>query len=618
MQNDSSEAKPLPGLRRPLIRYGLLLISSMAIIALLWRALGGPELPAIHFMPHGMCYMWNPFVLTLHVSSDLLIGCSYVAISSTLTYLVHRARRDIPFTWLFIAFGLFIVACGATHFLEVWTVWNPTYWLSGQVKAITAVASVATALVLPQQVPKVLGLITTQKIAEEQRIQLERANQELAQIRAELERRVEERTQEFMQANLLLQGEIVERKRIEQERTALLAREQEARQAAETANQMKDEFLAVVSHELRTPLNSILGWSKLLQGRKLDNEAATKSLEIIVRSAKSQSQLIDDILDVSRIITGRMRLYYQTVDFMFLIETTVEGFRPAAEGKGIRLKLDLGTDRIKTLGDTERLRQVIWNLVSNAIKFTDKGGQVEVRLSRIGEAVEIAVSDTGIGIEAEFLPLVFDRFRQADSTSTRQYGGLGLGLAIVRHLVELHGGTVAAESPGEGQGTTIRVRLPIVEGNQAREILQQQTPEAEVMMEGVDTADLQGIRVLVVDDEADARELLATILRQSGAEVKTADSAAMALTVLTEWQPNILVSDIGMPDEDGYELMRQVRTLTPERGGKIPAVALTAYARFEDRLRALSVGYQMHVAKPLDPAELTVVIRSLVTGKTAV
>jgi PAS domain S-box-containing protein len=398
--------------------------------------------------------------------------------------------------------------------------------------------------------------------------------------------------------------DITERKRIEEERAELLGREQAARARAEEASRLKDEFLATVSHELRTPLNAILGWAIMLRGGKLSAAAAERAIETIERNAKSQAQIIEDILDVSRIITGRLRLNVHAVELAPMVEMAIETVRPAAEAKGMQLQSFLDTAVGPISGDPDRLQQIVWNLLSNAVKFTPRGGRVQVRLERINSHVEIIVSDTGQGISREFLPHVFDRFRQADSSSTRAHGGLGLGLAIVRHLVELHGGSVRAESPGEGQGATFIVRLPVALIHQARGPLKSAAKEEPSLKS---TPDLRGLSVLLVDDEVDTRELLTAMLEQYGAEVKSAASAAQALDMLEEWRPSVLVADIGMPDEDGYDFIKKVRA----RGIQIPAIALTAYARSEDRLRALAASYQMHVSKPVEPVELAVVVASL-------
>ena len=379
------------------------------------------------------------------------------------------------------------------------------------------------------------------------------------------------------------------------------------------ASRLKDEFLATVSHELRTPLTAILGWAHLLRGGQLDKEGATKALEVVERSARAQSQLIDDLLDVSRIITGKLRLDVRQVDPGSFIEAAVESVRPAADAKDVRIQKVMDTGVVSVAGDPARLQQVVWNLLSNSIKFTPRGGRVQVRLERINSHIEIAVSDTGVGIEPEFLPHVFERFRQADQTTTRNHSGLGLGLAIVRHLVELHGGTVHAESPGQGQGATFTVKLPVVPVYQKHELGERIHPAARDALISFDCPErLDGLKVLVVDDEGDARDLLKIGLSHAGAEVKAAGSAQEALEAIANGRPDLLISDIGMPGEDGYELIRQVRSLPAESGGKVPAIALTAYARTEDRLQALRAGYQMHVPKPVEMAELIAVASSLV------
>jgi PAS domain S-box-containing protein len=389
---------------------------------------------------------------------------------------------------------------------------------------------------------------------------------------------------------------------------------------AENANRLKDEFLATVSHELRTPLNAILGWARMLRMGRLKEESRTRAIGIIEKSAVAQGQIIEDILDVSRIITGQLRLEVSPVEIAQVVEEAVESVRPTADAKGVRLQSVLDTKTNLVAGDAHRLQQVCWNLLSNAIKFTPKGGRVQVTLARIDSHVEITVSDTGQGIAPEFLPHVFERFRQADSSTTRTYGGLGLGLAIVRHLTELHGGTVSATSAGLGQGATFRVFLPLAILREGGSLLaEQQVPRFQQAIEGPMPSEMEqeltDVRVLVVDDEVDARELLQTVLEQCGAEVYAVDSVRSAMETLRHWRPDVLVSDIGMPGEDGYELIRQVRAMTHKEGGSIPATALTAYARSEDRLRALKAGFQMHVAKPVEPVELVAVVASL-AGKT--
>jgi signal transduction histidine kinase len=396
---------------------------------------------------------------------------------------------------------------------------------------------------------------------------------------------------------------------LEAKRQQLLASEQAARRAAEDANRLKDEFLSTVSHELRTPLTAINGWALMLRAGRLDAEQSARALETIVRSAKSQNQLINDLLDVSRIIAGKMRLDVAHVKIGSVIEAAVETVRPAAEAKGIHLNALLDPAADTMLGDAERLQQVVWNLLSNAVKFAPKGGRVEVRLERADSHVEIVVADNGQGIKPEFLPYVFERFRQEDGGANRQQGGLGLGLAIVRHIVELHGGTVRVASDGLGKGATFTVTLPIARGRAVSPAESRDT--AAGRLAPINLPSLVGLRALFVDDEADARELIAMMLAERGAEVRTAVSATEALAACDEWRPDVLISDIGMPGEDGYTLMKKLRAREKLLGGHIPAIALTAYGRREDRLRALSVGYEYHVPKPVEEVELLVAVASL-------
>jgi PAS domain S-box-containing protein len=382
---------------------------------------------------------------------------------------------------------------------------------------------------------------------------------------------------------------------------------------AQESSRLKDEFLATVSHELRTPLTAILGWSHMLRTGQFNDESARRAFETVERNARAQAQLIDDLLDVSRIITGKLRIDVRPVDPNSFIEAAVESVRPAAEAKGVRLQKVLDTGSVSVSGDPVRLQQIVWNLLSNAIKFTPRGGRVQVRLERINSHVEVAVNDTGAGIPADFLPHVFDRFRQADQKTTRQHGGMGLGLAIVRHLVELHGGTVTAESAGEGQGATFTVLLPVAAVYRTEEEGLRVHPAARSTLPRFELFDrLDGLKILVVDDEPDTRDMLKAGLGQCGAAVTAAASAAEALEAIENSAPDLIISDIGMPDEDGYELMRRVRQLPADAGGRVPAIALTAYARVEDRMNALRAGYQMHVPKPVELAELAAVALSLV------
>lgn len=705
------------------------------------------------FHPHGFCYLWEPKLVGLHVISDALIGLSYFAISSTLAYLLFRARRQLPFSWMVLAFGTFIVACGATHFMEVWTLWNANYWLSGDVKLITAVASVVTAVALPPLVPRILETLRSSRMAEEHRLELEATHRRLtaayeeakqarevlqeelatqthdlgvlAENLAAQKRQISEALQERQRADRLLRisdaqlngiinsataaivtidedqcvtlfnsgaemlfgctaneaigkpldrfiperyrephrkfiqafgqtgvstramgqqrelaalradgtefpmeaqisqitvggaklytvilRDITDRKRAEMQREQLLASEQTARLEAEAASRAKDAFLATISHELRTPLSPILAWARMLSQGVLDEEKSKQALQAIERNAKSQAQLIEDLLDVSRIVSGKLRLEVRPVDIVPVIQNAIEVVRPAAEARGIGLQAVLDNNIGTVSGDPERLQQAVWNLLSNAVKFTPRGGRVQVVLERVNSHVEIAVSDTGQGIAPEFLPHVFERFQQADNTSTRQHGGLGLGLAIVRHIVELHGGSVHAESAGEGQGSVFTVKLPLVLLARRAGETERRHPSKGASIGGLSYPPLEGLRVLVVDDEPDSNEMVRALLVSCRAEVRTAASTAQALDILRRWHPDLLISDVGMPGQDGYALIDEVRA-QPGDLGRLPAIALTAYAAVEDRVRLLAAGFQMHVPKPVEPIELVTVVANV-------
>jgi signal transduction histidine kinase/CheY-like chemotaxis protein len=520
------------------------------------------------YMPHGHCYLWEPRLVALHGISDFLIGVSYLAISLTLAYLVYRARDHIPFRWMVLAFGLFIVACGITHFMEVLTLWTPLYWLAGDVKVLTAMASVGTAVALPPLVPRILGLVQAQELAESRQSQLI-------------------------------------------ESSVLLAQEKAARAKAEEAERAKDQFLAMVSHELRNPLSPILAWSRMLSLGTLEPSKQAAAIDAIARNATIQAQLIEDLLDVSRIVSGKLRLDVRPTALEPVIDAAVEALRPSAGAKGIRLQVVLDPRPGMVLGDPDRLQQVVWNLLSNAIKFTPRGGRVQVALERVNSHLELSVSDTGMGIARDALPHVFERFWQGETGPDRQHRGLGLGLAIVRHLVESHGGEVHVHSDGPGHGSLFRVSLPLMV---TVEHIKDSDRRHPVASEGLPTsglARLEGITVLVVDDEPDANELVQTLLVAAGAEVRVAATTRHALGILDRWRPEVIIADIGMPDEDGYALIRQLRRRPLDQGGAIPAVALTAYARVEDRVNILTAGFQMHVVKPVEPAELVAVVASL-------
>lgn len=866
------------------------------------------------FIPHGHCYLWKPGLVGLHVVSDAAIALAYYSIPVTLFYFV-RNRKDLPFNWIFLLFATFIVACGTTHIAEIWTLWHPTYWTSGIIKATTATVSLFTAIQLVPLVPQALALPSPAQLEQANRelqVQIserQRVEAELRHYQSQLEQRVQERTADLVAANEQLQREIrdrqtaleeqhraeqallqseqrfriaqelsldaftilrsvrdiagqivdfewtyvnpkaaeivqrsaeslvgqrllqvfpsaktqtnlfdcyvqvaetgepletetfyngegitgwfrnmvvkledgvavsfsdisdrkqteaeiatlnrdlqnridelqtlfevipigilmsqdsefkqvksnpafsqilgipvdanvsytppdrshpaykifrngreltvdefplrhaaihrvelkgdevdilrqdgaifnlygyaaplldeqgnargavaafldiTDRKQAEAEREYLLAREQAAREQAEAANRIKDEFLAVLSHELRTPLNPILGWTTLLRTGKLDEQKAALALETIERNARLQTQLIEDLLDVSRILRGKLTLNVHPVDLVAIVEAAKETVQLAAEAKSIQVRLtaldvELGEGRVspdqfhpklnstqtptfQVLGDSSRLQQVVWNLLSNAVKFTPAGGEIQVTLSTVGAYAQLQVTDTGRGIVPEFLPYVFDTFRQADSTTTRKFGGLGLGLAIVRHLVELHGGTVRATSSGENTGATFTVRLPLLkqEGGRMKDDPSNLSliSHPSSLIPHSSFLPLQSLKTLIIDDDADMRELAAFVLTQHGARVAVAASAAEALAQLRQSVPDILLCDIGMPEMDGYMLIRQVRSWPPEQGGTVPAIALTAYAGEFNRLRALAAGFQQHLSKPVDPQAL--------------
>jgi PAS domain S-box-containing protein len=410
--------------------------------------------------------------------------------------------------------------------------------------------------------------------------------------------------------------DITARKQGEEEFKQLMVREQTARAEAEAANHVKDEFLATVSHELRTPLTSIVGFATMLRTDSLDEASSTRAVEIIDRNAQTLAQLIEDLLDFSRIINGKFHLQVRPLGLAEIVNATIESLRPAADAKDIQIQSHLDPDVGLVSGDPNRLQQVVSNLLSNAIKFTPDGGRVEVKLERVNSHARLIVSDTGAGISPDFLPYVFDRFRQSDSASTRKYGGLGLGLAIVRQIVEMHGGTVQAESYGETQGASFTVKIPLlvlphIEKSQANKSMR--TGQVHEKKAAFDyPREINGLRVLLVDDDASTLEMLTAVLNHGGAEVRHSTSAADALELLQEWKPDLLLSDIAMPDKNGYWLIAKVRGLEKEHGGRIPAVALSAYGRVEDRARVLTAGFDMFVPKPVYLPELLATLASLV------
>jgi signal transduction histidine kinase/CheY-like chemotaxis protein len=525
-----------------------------------------------YFHPHGYCYLWQPGLVSAHVISDGLIGLSYIAISATLIYLVWRARRLLPFSWMFVSFGVFIVACGATHLMEIWTLWKPVFWLSADTKIVTAVASVATALVLPPLLPRILAVLQAAHVSEQRREALQRAH-------AELERRVAERTAQL----------------------------QAALDRAEDAARTKEAFLSTVSHELRTPLNAILGWSRMLSATNHADPFIRRGLTVIDRNATIQAQLVEDLLDVSQLTAGTMRLRLQPVDVVRVVADALEVVRPAAEAKSVDIAVVEQPAHAALVGEPRRLQQVIWNLLSNAVKFTPGGGHVSITIAHRNARCIVEVRDTGIGIEKGFLPHLFERFTQADTSTTREYQGVGLGLAIARQLVELHGGTISAHSEGPGKGAAFIVTLPV------RTMAEVPVETGMPRWPATPAVDLNGIHVLVVDDDLDAREALALMLARCGASVTTATSADEAFDQLRSHSFDVLLSDLAMPLRDGYELIQRVRSAEDERVRRTPAIAVSAFAREEERTRAIASGFHIHVAKPVAPEELAGAVNALLS-----
>ena len=515
------------------------------------------------FHPHGYCYLWEPGLVGVHVVSDSLIGLSYLAISMTLAYLVARARRGIPFGWMFLAFGAFIIACGGTHVMEVLTLWKPLFWTSADVKLVTAVASVGTAVALPPLVPRILTLLEAAQLSESRRLALERAN-------AELERRVVERTSELADA---------------------LVREQDLRERAETANRVKDEFLGLVSHELRTPMNAILGWSSMLARPGVASDLHVKGIDAIARNARAQAHLIDDLLDTSRVTAGKLRISRDPVRLAGIVEDAIETIKPMAEAKRVSVRAENSARGAYMRGDAHRTQQIIWNVLSNAVKFTPPGGRVDVSVTDTSTHVSVAVKDSGVGIDPAFLPHVFERFSQADSSPTRSHSGLGLGLALVKYLVELHGGEVSAASEGVGHGSTFTVTFPL---------LTEHAATAELTHGEDDVPNLRDLRVLVVDDDHETLEMLAAGLVSFGARVIPVSSAKMARERVAMDAPDVIVSDLAMPGEDGFDLFAELR----RTGVVVPVIALTAHVRDDAKMRVLGAGFSEFVAKPATPLEV--------------
>jgi len=648
------------------------------------------------FMPHGHCYLWSAEMVWTQVSANLLIGAAYAAIATTLVILV-RQIRNIPFAWVYLAFGTFILSCGLTHFFDIITVWHPIYWADAGVRVVTAAASVATAVLIVPQVPKVVAFAEAARVSLDRGVQLEaahlaleKAHASLAEREREAQRRASTSEEQFRSLVETMpqltwisgpKGDIQFRNKRWQEYTGLTLDPGDARwqtvqhpdtispllagwaealtnktpfegealfrradgeyrwfllravalldnagnvlswmgtgtdihdqkllreEALRTAR-MKDEFLATVSHELRTPLNAILGWSRVMVSGSLAADQREKALASVERNAVAQARLVDDLLDISRMISGKMRIEPSLMNPADAVEAALDAVRPAALAKGVELSAEIDRSAGMLLADSGRIQQIIWNLTGNAVKFTAKGGRVGVRVARVDSHLEIEVSDNGAGIKREFLPRLFQRFTQEDGSIRRSHGGLGLGLAISKHLVELHGGEIRVESPGPGQGATFSVSLPLAapatqDGPDGAPISHRQAAPR-------DEHGLLGLRLLLVEDDVDSSEVVSAILEDSGVQVTSAANAELALEVLGRQTIDVILSDVGLPGQDGYTFIRTVRG-HPSLGA-IPAAALTAYAHAEDRRRALDAGFQMHLRKPFDQNELFTVIGQL-------
>jgi signal transduction histidine kinase len=559
----------------PRVRF-LLYFGLVTIVALLGRLALFDSAKAAGFHGHGYCYLWQTDLVAAHVISDAVIGLSYLAISITLVSVARRTKQALPYGWLFVAFGTFIVACGATHLMEIWTTWQPVFWLAADVKIITAIASVVTALVLPPVVPKVLALVEQARVSDERRLALEAAHDEL-------EARVRERTAEL---------------------EASLERERQLRAEAEEANRAKEDFLATVSHELRTPLNAIVGWSELLQRPNVDATTLARATAAIGRNARAQAQVVGDLLDVSRIAAGKLSLTLEHVDLVQLVMAAVDNVKPGADRKRLTVRVHLQQAAVFVTADEQRLQQVVWNLLSNAIKFTPDGGAITVTVEEAASLARLSVSDTGIGIAPEFVPRLFDRFTQAESSTTRRFAGLGLGLAIVRDLIQLHGGTIEVESAGLGAGATFRVVLPL----RSHGTVERDTDRQPNVPVG---RSLAGRTVLVVDDDVESLDVAKAILEAAGASVLTAASAGEGLDALSAHTFDAIVSDIGMPQADGHDLITAARR---RRLSAAPALALSGYASSDDAHRAVESGFGRHLAKPVSPEALVAAVAGLIAG----
>lgn len=559
------------------------------------------------YQPREFCMLYEPGVIWLHVVADAGIALAYYSIPLALLYFV-RKRSDLTFRWIFVWFAVFILACGTTHVMNIVAMWYAAYRFDGVLKLFTAVVSIITAGILWPLIPRALAIPSPAALRDAnaglaREIQVRRAAEEsLRAMQAGLEQRVAARTSELQEAYQQLSAEMAARTAAEQERENLLARERAARAEAERANRIKDDFLATLSHELRTPIGAITNWVYLLRTGSGGPEELEEGLKVIDRSAHDQAALIDDLLDMSRIISGNLRLKMQPVELKPVLAAALQTVKPFAATKDVQVSLKLEATAVTVKGDAARLQQVVWNLLINAIKFTPKSGHVELLLAAKAGWAELTVRDDGAGIDPGFLPRLFERFRQADSSMTRRHGGLGLGLAIVRELVESHGGTVRAASAGLGRGATFVVSLPTIE------------TAAVPVPRPASAPRLDGMTVLLVEDEPESRTSLSRVLERFGAKVAVAENARLGFAIVREQRPALVLSDIGMPEEDGISFIRRIRLLSAAEGGQTPALALTAFAGADERRRALEAGFDAYLTKPIGAEALVTAIHRAGNG----
>lgn len=551
----------------------------------------GPD--AAGFLPHGFCFTWNPSLLTLHVLSDTLIGLAYISIPLTLLYLV-RKRGDLPFNSMFLLFAAFIVSCGMTHWMDVWTLWHPDYWLSGFIKAFTAAASIGTAAALIQMVPAALRLPTLQELQhskallEREIAQRKEAEHALREEQASLALRVEERTRELRVA---------------------MADAEELKTAAETANKMKDQFLARVSHELRTPLQATLGWVQVLGHEQLGDDKRQMALERIKHNVALQARMIDDLLDIARILGGKLRLELAEVDPVATVERAIEIVQPRAQSRGIRLELQIDGAVARMLSDATRLQQVVWNLLINAVNASHENGRVLARVGADASRVWISVQDWGKGIESRHLPFIFEPFRQLEAGDT--HGGLGLGLAITRNIVELFGGTLSARSSGLGEGSTFVVELP---HRRVAAHVEPPTP-SDRPLSRQERQLLRGLRVLYVEDAVDIAESVRLMLADQGMDVEACTRYDDALERIQRWPFEVLLTDLHLDGlHSGLDLARVVRASDTE----VPIIALSALGTEADMAATRAAGFDAHLVKPLNMQKLAVTIATLVMRRRGI